>query len=169
MWNNSGYSEYDFMRMQQDAITRARDMNQRASSVDSAQQGSAPPQSSGWHNPNQSREEQHANETRCPRCGRIIRGGRHVYEARPAQGNAAPQNTAARGTRPHSANTAHAPPAAPPQQKPSADAPAAKISIPLLGDIELDRDFLLVGGLLLVLLAEDGDRILMLALLYIML
>ncbi|MFA9380161.1 MAG: hypothetical protein ACERKO_03775 [Acetanaerobacterium sp.] len=173
MWSKAGYTDYDFMRMKQDAVERARDMNRRSS-------GSfADVHQETWHSPGTSDNGAHAQtETRCPRCGRVIRDGRHIYEARPAQGASQRPFSAGHPSprsqpQPRPAAPAPAKPiySAPPEQKQAPDASpasAGKINIPFLGELELDRDFLLVGGLLLVLLSEENDRLLLLALVYIM-
>ncbi len=164
MWSNGGYTEYDFMRMKQDAIQRARETNRRASgSVTSRANHAAQNNNTQQANPQQ--EPPPPAESRCPRCGRIIRNGKHVYEARSASHASPPQ--APPSVNPFEAvHTEYAPP---PQDNEKKGTSATKISLPLLGDIELDRDFLIIGGLLLVLLSEEGDQLLMLALLYIML
>ncbi len=158
MWSKGGYSEYDFIRMKQDAIRRAQEMSRRAIGSSSSAQNS------GWQTQNTDREENQSSETRCPRCGRIIRNGKHVYESRPRSGSNTSEHQVGDRSNPSRGGWTSPPP--PPKRD---DESPTKISIPMLGDIEIDRDFLIVGGLLLVLLAEDGDRLLMLALLYIML
>lgn len=164
MWSKGGYTEYDFMRMKQDAIQRARDMNRRASGGTGYRANPAA-QNSTWQQSNSVAEPPPPAETRCPRCGRLIRNGKHVYEARPA----------ARGSPPQSApsaspfETIHTEYTPPPQDNDKKPTSKSKLTLPLLGDIELDRDFLIIGGLLLVLLSEEGDQLLMLALVYIML
>lgn len=155
MWSKGGYSEYDFMRMKQDAIERARQAHQRASNNGaSASYGS-------W----QRRDESvppppPQGETRCPRCGRMLRNGQHVYEARTRSAPARPEPQPSPPPKP---------PPPPPKHTPPEQGLPKKLTLPLLGEIELDRDFILIGGLLLVLLSEEGDRLLMLALVYIML
>ncbi len=163
MWSNGGYTEYDFMRMKQDAIQRAREMNRRASGG-TGFHASPSAQNSARQQPNPVAEPPPTAETRCPKCGRILRNGKHVYEARP-RGNP-PQAAQPNVTPFESVHTEYTPP---PQESEKPGKTASRITLPLLGDIELDRDFLIIGGLLLVLLSEDGDQLLMLALLYIML
>ncbi len=220
MWSKAGYTEYDFMRMKQEAINEAKEMQRRAAvpaAGVSAERG-------GWSSGQP--VQQPVKEERCPRCGRIIRDGKHIYpqreppiapNARPTgqtirQGApAVPRNTAQnrpnsrQGTAQRFTPNRRAPqnnPAAspsgfgytyeqpkaeerryndtPPPKEGYAEAPPlaesndaqgfnTKINIPFLGDIDIDRDVLIIGGLLLVLLTEEGsDRMLMLALLYIM-
>ena len=191
MWSKPGYSEYDFMRMKQDAINHAKEMQHRAVMPS----GSVNTGNSTWQGTNNKPPPPAAAEQRCPRCGRIIRDGKHVYNESPPV--AATKQTVAderKNSRGFTYETAKAAPAAkrspsilndifnqrkppnpatkpvPPQDE-DCDSPAAssKINIPFLGDIDIDRDFLIVGGMILVLLAEGSDQMLMLALVYILL
>ncbi|SDM77915.1 hypothetical protein SAMN05192585_1059 [Acetanaerobacterium elongatum] len=223
MWSKAGYNEYDFMRMKQDAINQAKEMQRRAA----PSTANVSPSTDGWQNVQQAQPPASpppntpAQEPqRCPNCGSPIIDGKHVSSpnnqpkagrgrGRPAAtprqnpnrmqnkpqnvGNTTPQRPPS-GRR--NTNTRQANPAAQARQGPLNEAanaetigasstheeyteasqseqkPAApsfgKINIPILGDIDIDRDVLLIGGLLLVLITDDGDRMLMLALVYIM-
>lgn len=226
MWSKAGYNEYDFMRMKQDAINQAKDMQRRAA----PSSASVSPSTEGWQNVQQAPPPPPPPPTppnapaqepqRCPSCGSPIIDGKHVSpqnnqpkagrgRGRPAGatrqnpnrmqnkqqnvGNTAPQRPSS-GRR--NTNTRQTNPATQGRQGPINEAanaetigasipndeytdtpkvekkPAApsfgKINIPILGDIDIDHDVLLIGGLLLVLITDDGDRMLMLALVYIM-
>ncbi len=177
MWSKGGYTDYDFLRMKQDAIQQAQEMSRRAGSG-----GSQPPGGKGdgfgkTAMPPPQSPPPNATETRCPRCGRIIRDGKHVYTT--AQNPSGNRRAGTKGTPPPQNHPppAYSPPPPSPFPPPQAqayyeeppDKAKQKLNLPFLGDIELDRDFLVIGGLLLVLLAEDGDKLLMMALVYILL
>lgn len=218
MWSKAGYNEYDFMRMKQDAIKQAKEMQHRAVPATA----SVNPSMDGWQNPQQQAPPSTPaqEQQRCPNCGSPMINGKHMNSAneqtKTGRGRGRPTGTPGQNTNhmqhkvPQAGSTA---PKRPPagrrntntrQTNPSAqgrqgsgnepsnadaigvtapnqehsDAPQAekksatqlfgKINIPILGDIDIDRDILLIGGLLLVLITEEGDRTLMLALLYIM-
>jgi len=146
-WNNTNYSQADMLSMQRDAMNRVMEMQRRA--------------------------QQHISQSNRP----LSQERSRVPVETPSPGQ---QNTAeARQPTPSQAPHIPTPPPPPPRQNsPPPGNPEGKgdhllnlpfLPVNLLEKFNLDSERLILLGLGLVLLNEGGDRILLLALIYIFL